>query len=228
MRPAAFTVLVAALLTGVLAIPGLAHDPARTKVTWKGDIERIVHARCVRCHSPDGKGPMSLVTYDDARPYAAAMREEVLARRMPKWHAARGYGAFSNDPSLSAFDIALIVSWADGGALRGEAVPKGGAAGQQTSPPEPPGKDVTIRCGDERLPPGRLLAFRPVLTEGASAGFSVILPGRRQEILGWIRDYEAEFAETYWLRAPLDLPRGSRLRVYGKGQCSVALRLASP
>ena len=57
-----------------------------------------MHARCIRCHSPDGKGPMSLVTYEDARPYASAMREEVLARRMPKWHAARGYGQFANDP----------------------------------------------------------------------------------------------------------------------------------
>ena len=52
------------------------------------------------------------------------MREEVLARRMPKWHAARGYGAFANDPSLSAFDISLIVAWADGGALFGDATPR--------------------------------------------------------------------------------------------------------
>ena len=59
---------------------------------------------------------MSFRTYEDARPWARAIKEEVLTRRMPKWHAVRGYGDFSNDPSLSAFEIALIAAWADGGA----------------------------------------------------------------------------------------------------------------
>ena len=58
---------------------------------------------------------MSLAVYEDARPWAKAIKEEVLTRRMPKWHAARGYGDFSNDPSLSPFEIALIASWADAG-----------------------------------------------------------------------------------------------------------------
>jgi hypothetical protein len=227
MRPAARAFLVGALLTGLVTVRGLAHDPARLKVTWKGDIERIVQARCVRCHTPDGKGPMSLITYEDARPYAAAMREEVLARRMPKWHAARGYGAFSNDPSLSAFDIALIVAWADGGAVRGDLPAKADTRVKPTTWNEPRGRDVTVPCGDRRLPSGRLLGLRPALAEGASAGFSVILPGGRQEILAWIRDYEAEFAETYWLRTPLDLPNGSRLRVDGAAPCTLTLRLAS-
>ena len=62
---------------------------------------------------------MSLATYEDARPWARAIKEEVMTRRMPKWQAVRGYGDFSNDPSLSAFDIALVVAWADGGAPKG-------------------------------------------------------------------------------------------------------------
>ncbi len=68
---------------------------------------------------PDGRGPMSLATYEEARPWARAIKEEVMTRRMPKWHAVRGYGDFSNDPSLSPFEIALIAAWADGGAPRG-------------------------------------------------------------------------------------------------------------
>jgi hypothetical protein len=218
--------LAGAALAASFTVPGFAHDPGRSKVTWTGDIERIVHARCVRCHSPGGKGPMSLVTYHDARPYAAAMREEVLARRMPKWHAARGYGAFANDPTLSAFDIALIVSWAEGGALRGDPSARAGAAASVAKWREPRGKDMRLTCGDRPLPSGRLLGLRPHLGEGESAGFSVILPGGRQEIVAWIRDYEEEFAETYWLRAPLPLPRGSRLRVDATGPCEVALRVA--
>ena len=66
---------------------------------------------------------MSLTSYDEARPWARAIREEVLSRRMPMWHAARGYGEFSNDPSLSPFEIALVAAWVDGGAPKGPAEP---------------------------------------------------------------------------------------------------------
>ncbi len=69
---------------------------------------------------------MALTTYEEARPWARAIREEVLARRMPKWHVVRGYGNFSNDPSLSAFEVALFAAWADGGAPR-VLPPKAGA-----------------------------------------------------------------------------------------------------
>ena len=141
-----------------------AHDPPRTKVTWNGDIARLVNARCVRCHSPNGKGPMSLVTYDDARPWAKAIREEVMARRMPKWHAARGYGQFANDPSLSAFEISLFVAWIDGGALRGPEP----ANIDNVNTPQPasrkPPRSVTLPCtccaAAGRTPPGHYPATR--------------------------------------------------------------------
>ena len=112
-------VLCSAVGLAAAAAVVAAHDPITTRVTWTGEISRIVQARCVTCHSPDGRGPMSLRTYEDARPWARAIKEEVMTRRMPKWHAVRGYGDFSNDPSLSAFEIALIAAWADGGAPRG-------------------------------------------------------------------------------------------------------------
>ena len=103
---------------GVLLISGslAAHDRITTKVTWDREIAPIVRARCVTCHSPGGRAPMPLTTYEEARPWAKAIKEEVLARRMPKWHVVRGYGDFKNDPSLSAFEIALVAAWADGGA----------------------------------------------------------------------------------------------------------------
>ena len=168
---------------------------------------------------------MSLVTYEDARPYANAMREEVLARRMPKWHAARGYGQFANDPSLSPFDIALIVSWVDGGALRGAP-----AKPLTSVPPRPAARTaartLTRPCRDASLPAGRLLAITPAMGEGASAGFSVVLPGGRHEILAWIRDYEKEFPETYWLETPLRLPPGSRLHAEAPAECRVTLHFS--
>jgi hypothetical protein len=214
-------------LAVALVAPGAAHDPPRTTVTWFGDIARLVQSRCTRCHSPDGKGPMSLETYEDARPWARAMREEVLARRMPKWHAARGYGEFANDPTLSPFDIALIVAWVDGGAVRGDPL-KAPPPATPVNPAVPlPStiRTLALACGDRPLPAGRLLAIRPALAEGASAGFTVILPDGNQEIVAWIRSYEAEFADTYWLESPLVLPRGSRLRVEGAPECRVELKI---
>lgn len=211
----------------LFASPGAAHDPPRATVTWLGDIARLVQSRCTRCHSPEGKGPMSLVTYEDARPWASAMREEVLARRMPKWHAARGYGEFANDPTLSPFDIALIVAWVDGGAVRGDPskAPPPAVPVTPAAPAPSKTRTIAVSCGDRPLPSGRLLAIRPTLAEGASAGFSVILPDGDQEIVAWIRDYEAEFADTYWLESPIALPRGSRLRVEGASECRVELTI---
>ena len=170
---------------------------------------------------------MSLVTYEDARPWAKAMREEVLARRMPKWHAARGYGEFANDPTLSPFDIALIVAWVDGGAVRGDPskAPPPAVPAKPVEPRSSKARTITLGCGVRPLPAGRLLAITPTLAEGASAGFSVILPDGRQEIVAWIRNYEAEFAETYWLESPIVVPRGSRLRVEGASECRVELKI---
>ena len=208
----------------------LCHDRITTKVTWTRDIAPLVEARCVSCHKPDGRGPMSLVTYEDARPWAKAIKEEVLARRMPKWHAARGFGDFANDPSLSPFEIATIVAWADGGAPR--ELPGAPPAAQPTFPRAPTAdtgarktRQVTLPCGEQSLPAGRLLAVQPTLPAGGSAGIAVRLPDGRREIVAWIREFDPEFAETYWLRTPIALPKGSRLVVETAGSCSVALTI---
>ena len=62
------------------------------------------------------------MTYDEARPWAKAMREEVLERRMPPWGAVEGVGAFRENPSLTPLEIEILVSWVEGGAPEGDAV----------------------------------------------------------------------------------------------------------
>src|SRR4030095_9758054 len=106
-----------------------AHDRITTRVTWTREIAPIFKARCEGCHRSDSAIPLR--TYQEARPWAAAIKKEVLARRMPKWAAARGYGDFANDPSLSPFEIALITAWVDGGA------PETIAKGNPAAPPPP-------------------------------------------------------------------------------------------
>jgi hypothetical protein len=85
-----------------------------------------------------------------------------------------------------------------------------------------------MNCGERTLPRGRLLAVRPELEEGGSAGIRVVLPDGRREVIAWIRDFEKEFTETYWLRSPIDLPRGSKLHVDADGSCRVGVILATP
>lgn len=229
MFPRAVAIAMALVVTLVTAS---AHDPITTRVTWNGEVGRIVRARCVSCHSDGGRGPMPLTSYREARPWATAIKEEVLTRRMPKWHAARGYGAFSNDPSLSPFEIALIAAWADGGAPEGAAaetaVKPGDEQARQARVP-PGAREIPFTC-EGPLPEGTLLAVRPALATGASTGLAVVLPDR-VEVLVWIRDFDPDFTTTYWLRAPIALPPGSRLissnlRPYPGRSCSVLLTMA--
>jgi len=222
----------AAVLAIVLPAGLAAHDPIKTRVTWTGEISRIVQARCVRCHAPDGRGPMALVTYEDARPWARTIKEEVMTRRMPKWHAVRGYGDFSNDPSLSPFEIALIAAWADGGAPRGtnadaSAAPPPAVAGETGGLPVD-ARAITLPCGEQPAPAGTLLAVQPTLEPQHSAGMAVRLPDGRREIVAWIKGYEPEFATTYRLRVPLALPPGSRITTEARGGCAITLTVAAP
>jgi hypothetical protein len=222
--------LVAAAGVGAATIGAGAHDPITTRVTWNGEISRIVQARCVTCHTPDGRGPMSLETYEDARPWAKAIKEEVMTRRMPKWHAVRGYGDFANDPSLSAFEIALITAWADGGAPLGvsQAVNRVREKAATAAVERPRNaRDVKVACGEKPLPEGTLLAVRPEIEKDQSLGMAVRLPNGRREIVGWIRGYDPEFPTTYWLRAPLVLPRGSVLTTEPADGCTVTVTLAA-
>ena len=80
-------------------------------------------------------------------------------------------------------------------------------------------------CGDQPIS-GRLLALRPQLEKGGEAGISVVLPSGSAEIVAWIRRYDPAFPDTFWLRRPLDLPRGSRLHVEAQGQCAIDVVLA--
>ena len=111
-----YSAVVAALLamSGGLSSRPAAHNRI-SQVTWTTDIEPMLKTRCVGCHRTDGFGPMSLATYDEAKRSAKAIREEVLERRMPPWPAARGFGEFVNDRSLTPLEIDLLAAWADGG-----------------------------------------------------------------------------------------------------------------
>jgi hypothetical protein len=98
-------------------------------VTFNKEVLPILQKRCQDCHRPGEAVPMSLITYQDARPWAKAMREAVATRKMPPWFADPHVGKFANDRSLSQFEIDTLVAWADGGAKEGD--PKDAPAPRQ-------------------------------------------------------------------------------------------------
>jgi len=90
-----------------------------TDVTYARDVAPIFQRRCQSCHRAGQAAPFPLEEYADAADRAAMIREVVVQRRMPPWHADARFGKFSNDRSLTAREIATIAAWADLGAPRG-------------------------------------------------------------------------------------------------------------
>src|SRR5215470_4025932 len=87
--------------------------------TFYRDVLPILQRHCQRCHRPGQIAPMPLVTYAQARPWAAAMREAVRTRKMPPWFADPQFGKFSNDPSLTPTEIETLSAWVDARAAQG-------------------------------------------------------------------------------------------------------------
>ncbi len=111
-------------LVGVAAAGLMAAAPARAAdgtpaPTFAKDVAPIFYKACVECHRPTMYAPMSLMSYDEARPWARSIKQRVTARTMPPWGADAPHDRFRNDPSLTDQEIATIAAWVDGGAPRG-------------------------------------------------------------------------------------------------------------
>jgi mono/diheme cytochrome c family protein len=123
-RSAALGLSAIALLVtvGSAVTSGQKAAPAAPgQVTFSKDVAPILYENCIRCHHPNDIAPMSLETYNDARPWAQSMKTRVSKREMPPWFLDKTIGIqkYKNDPSLTDEQIATIVKWVDGGALQG-------------------------------------------------------------------------------------------------------------
>src|SRR5215471_14770681 len=121
MRELTRTKTIAAALASlcVVAVPALARAAdTSAPVTFSKDVAPIFQRNCQVCHRPGTVAPMSLVTYDEARPWARSIRQRVAQREMPPWHIDKTQGIqhYKNDRSLSDTEIATIVKWVDAGA----------------------------------------------------------------------------------------------------------------
>ncbi len=105
--------------------------------TFHQDVAPLLQRHCQTCHRSGGIAPMPLVTYAETRPWAKAIRGEVVRRTMPPWFADRRHGVFANDPSLTEAEIATIRQWVDEGAPAGQDVPRDAGSQAEWTIPEP-------------------------------------------------------------------------------------------
>jgi hypothetical protein len=111
---------VAAAFAAVVAAPAAAEPVA--KPTFTKDIAPIFQEKCEACHRPNSIAPMSLVTFEESRPWARSIKTRVAARQMPPWHIDKTVGIqqFANDRSLNDDQIETIVRWVDQGSPKGD------------------------------------------------------------------------------------------------------------
>ena len=122
------------------------------EISYSADIAPLLQAKCIRCHSPGNIAPFSMTDYDSVELWSQAMKTEVLAGRMPPWHADPRYGAFANDGSLKPAEAARLLQWIDEGA------PRGAGPDPLTDVPPPPADwplgqpDLIVRIPQQSIP----------------------------------------------------------------------------
>ena len=214
----------------LLCVPAaFGHDVISTKLLWTQEISRIVYKHCANCHRESGSA-MALITYEEARPWAKAIRDEVLQRRMPPWGAVKGVGEFRDDPSLSQIEIDMIVNWVEGGAPEGDDAYLPPAPHFEPPPePAPVVREIDISGDAPRILDEDVTAagIRPRrLVPGASLDVAVRKPDGSVEHLIWIRQWRAEWERTYYFLHPVRLPKGTRIAVCSGQPAEAALAIA--
>jgi hypothetical protein len=194
-------------------LPAAAHDVITTKITWDREIIRILDAHCLSCHRPGGSA-FSLATYNEGRPWAKAIQEEVLERRMPPWGAVKGFGEFKNDQALTPEQLEIIGAWVDGGAPEGEDkdLPKAPKF-ENPAPDTEVSGGLTVN-GDFQLTNDFTLEGLLPRKAPDNASFQMVaqLPDGRVIPLLWMFPYKSSYAHEFLLKTPLVLPKGTTIR----------------
>src|SRR5215475_15682182 len=113
-----------ALVSSLFVVAGLAAampaTAAESTPTFSKDVAPIFYKSCIECHRATMFAPMSLTSYEDARPWLRSIKKRITERTMPPWGSEMPHGMFRNDPRLTDQEIQTIVSWIDGGAPKGD------------------------------------------------------------------------------------------------------------
>lgn len=207
MYPVNFLRLVASAL--LITMTATAHDIITTNLTFARDISRIFARHCVACHAAGSSIP--LTTYEEARPWAVSIKEQVLARSMPPWGAVKGFGQLSPDYGLSQEDIMIIAAWVVGGAPKGNTQLLPALKAESRPVSKPPAQDGVIVQTRMKLKEAiEVCGIRPVTeTPVESARLIARLPDGRIEPLVWLYHFDPKLPRTFTFRKPLKLPEGT-------------------
>ncbi len=205
-----------------------AHDVISTKITWSREVSRIVYKRCASCHR-DGGSAFSLINYDEARPWAKAIKEEVLSRRMPPWNAVKGFAEFKNDAGLTQEELEIIADWVEGGAPEGNPL-------YMPSKPRARKSVESKNAGDSVRVAGSLVLKAPAEFTGIQPG--TLQPGSVVQVVAqrpdgvvdpllWVQNFNPAYNQPYVFANPVSLPAGTRISVTPASAPAVVLYRAS-
>ncbi|HEY6971016.1 MAG TPA: hypothetical protein VJA94_17530 [Candidatus Angelobacter sp.] len=156
------------------------------------------------------------MTYREARPWAEAIKQQVLERRMPPWNAVKGFGEFKDDGGLAQEDLEIIGEWVDGGAPEGNPI---------YLPPRPefqPLQEESHAAEQEITVMGTITMKHEVEAIGITpslvpeAGVMQVIARQSDgqiDPLIWIEQFNPKLNQTYYFREPLRLPRGTKIEV---------------
>jgi hypothetical protein len=201
---------------GLAATAVQAHEFYSTKLTWTRDISRIFLKRCAECHREGGTS-MDLTSYAKARPWAVAIKDEVLNRRMPPWNAVKGFGDLYDDKSLTQEEISVISNWVEGGAPEGDPaylppMPKfdDGMNAGPTAPPVSARLKDTLTLKD----PVELFGIMPSGVEPKSQVQVVATrPDGSMVPLLWVMTANPDVQQIYYYSTDISLPAGSKIEM---------------
>ena len=103
----------------LMVVVGAASLTGQSGPTYYKDVLPILQSNCQTCHRPGEVAPMSLISYEQARPWAKAIKAKTADRQMPPWFADPEVGVFSNERRLTPNEITTLAAWADAGAPAG-------------------------------------------------------------------------------------------------------------
>jgi len=218
---------VAVLVLLVSASLLSAHTVITTKITWSHEVSRIAYQRCASCHH-EGGSSFSLMTYDEARPWAEAIKQQVIARRMPPWNAVKGFGEFKNDRGLTQEEIGIIANWVTGGA------PEGNPAYMPARPDFAAKVDEAQNSGLQVLVSGTLVTKDRLDVIGIEAkqapppgALQVIAqrPDGSVEPLIWVEQFNPRYTGTYYFQNVLTFPAGTKIQIMPpKGEVTLVVK----
>jgi hypothetical protein len=188
-----------------------AHDIITTKLTYAREVSRILNQRCMECHQSGSTIP--LTTYEQVRPWAVAVKEQVLARAMPPWGAVKGFGDLAPDRGLSQEEMFIIAAWVIGGAPQGDPAlaPKPAVAGA-TVAMSSLHDALTVPTKIKLSRPLDVSAIKPMPTEMvSSARITARLPDGSTQPLLWLYQYNPAWKTAFRFRQPMHLPAGTEV-----------------